>query len=53
MPQPAKRNILLETDPDKYALLRAETMAPYRNIRLFVYAGGGASGVIGGIVFLA
>jgi hypothetical protein len=53
MPQPAKRNTLLETDPDKYALLRAETMAPYRNIRLFVYAGCGASGVIGGIVFLA
>lgn len=53
MPQPAKRNILLETDPDKYALLRAETMAPYRNIRLFIYAGCGASGVIGGIVFLS
>jgi hypothetical protein len=37
MPQPTKRNTLLETDPDKYALLRAETMAPYRNIRLLVF----------------
>lgn len=53
MPQPNQTQVneLRKTDPDKYALLRAETMAPYRNIRLFIYGGCGASGLIGGIVF--
>jgi Low psii accumulation1 / Rep27 len=50
--QQSKSNPLRKTDPDKYAQLRAESMAPYRNLRLFVYAGFGASGFIGGIVFL-
>jgi hypothetical protein len=39
--------------PEKYARLRAEAKAPYRGLRKFVYAAFGASGFIGGVVFLA
>jgi len=40
-------------DPEIYARLRAEAKAPYRGLRRFIYIGFGASGAIGGFVFLA
>ncbi|HBE19911.1 MAG TPA: DUF3493 domain-containing protein [Cyanobacteria bacterium UBA11149] len=39
--------------PEKYARLRAEAKAPYRGLRKFIYVAFGASGFIGGLVFLA
>lgn len=48
-PQPQKSNI----DPELYRRLKAEAAAPYRGLRRFTYAGFGASGFIGGVVFLA
>lgn len=39
-------------DPEKYARLRMEAKAPYRGLRRFVYLAFGASGFIGGFVFL-
>lgn len=51
MPLPTED--LRQTDPDRYAMLRAEAMAPYKGLRQFIYAGFGASGFIGGLVFLA
>ena len=50
-PRPAED--LRKNDPDKYAVLRAEAMAPYKGFRQFIYAALGASGFIGGMVFLA
>lgn len=44
---------LRQSDPEKYARLKAEAAAPYRGLRKFVYIGFGASGAIGGFVFLA
>ncbi len=38
---------------EQYQRLRAEAKAPYRGLRKFIYAGFGASGAIGGFVFLA
>lgn len=38
---------------EKYAYLQAEAKAPYRGLRKFVYAAFGASGAIGGFVFLS
>ncbi len=46
-PKPAK------LDPEIYARLKAEANAPYRGLRRFIYTGFGASGAIGGFVFLA
>lgn len=40
-------------DEEKYARLKAEAIAPYRGLRKFVYVACGASGAIGGFVFLA
>ena len=40
-------------NPEKYARLKAEALAPYRGLRQFVYIGCGASGFIGAFVFLA
>ena len=45
----AKR--LKETDPEAYARLKAEAMAPYRGLRKFIYVAFGASGFIGGFIF--
>ncbi|MBE9030980.1 DUF3493 domain-containing protein [filamentous cyanobacterium LEGE 11480] len=42
---------LREKDPDKYASLVAEAQAPFRNLRLFVYAACSVSGAVGGFVF--
>lgn len=39
--------------PEKYARLRAEAQAPYRGLRRFIYGALGASGALGGFVFLA
>jgi hypothetical protein len=38
--------------PEKYARLRAEAKAPYRGLRQFIYVAFGASGLIGGFIFL-
>lgn len=48
-PQPTKSNL----NPELYRRLKAESAAPYRGLRRFMYAGFGASGFIGGVVFLA
>ncbi len=40
-------------DPEKYARLKAEAAAPYRGLRKFIYFSFGASGFIGGLIFLA
>ena len=48
-----KRLSFKQTDPEKYAHLRAEAKAPYRGLRKFVYGTFGASGAIGAVVFLA
>ncbi|MGK7957922.1 MAG: DUF3493 domain-containing protein [Crocosphaera sp.] len=42
-----------QLDPEKYASLKAEAMAPYKGLRKFFYLAFGASGFIGGLVFLA
>ncbi|MGI0491967.1 DUF3493 domain-containing protein [Alkalinema pantanalense CENA528] len=49
-PQPVP---LRQSDPEKYAYLRAEATAPYRGLRQFIYVAFGASGFVGGIFFLA
>lgn len=38
---------------EKYARLKAEAEAPYRGLRKFFYIAFGASGFVGGMVFLA
>jgi hypothetical protein len=38
-------------DPELYRRLKAETKAPYRGLRQFVYVSCLASGAIGGVVF--
>lgn len=48
-----KKNNVNGITPEKYAYLRAEAEAPYRGLRKFIYVGIGASGLIGGFVFLA
>ena len=37
---------------EKYAYLKAEAQAPYKGLRKFIYLGIGASGAIGGFIFL-
>ncbi|MBW4542769.1 MAG: DUF3493 domain-containing protein [Myxacorys chilensis ATA2-1-KO14] len=43
---------LRRQDPERYARLVAESKAPYRGLRKFIYGGVGASGAIGAVVFL-
>lgn len=38
--------------PEKYKRLMAEAKAPYKGLRKFVYGALGASGAIGGFIFL-
>lgn len=38
-------------DPELYRRLKAETKAPYRGLRQFVYVSCLASGAIGGVIF--
>jgi hypothetical protein len=42
---------LRDRDPEKYARLKAEAIAPYRGLRKFIYLSFGASGAIGAVVF--
>ncbi|MEX0270406.1 DUF3493 domain-containing protein [Leptolyngbyaceae cyanobacterium UHCC 1019] len=49
--QPKPVSTLQQTDPEKYAHLRAEAAAPYRGLRRFFYASCAASGAIGGFIF--
>jgi hypothetical protein len=42
---------LQETDPAKFAALKVEAASPFRNLRLFFYAGFGMSGLLGAFVF--
>jgi hypothetical protein len=54
MPQkPPGNSSLQKSDPELYARLKAEVEAPYRGFRKFIYIGFGASGFIGGVIFLA
>ena len=52
VPQPKRPNALKQSDPEKYARLLAESKAPYRGLRKFIYVSFGLSGAIGGFVFL-
>ncbi|AMW27398.1 MULTISPECIES: DUF3493 domain-containing protein [Arthrospira] len=40
-------------DPELYERLKAESKAPYRGLRQFIYVSFAASGLIGAVVFLA
>lgn len=40
-------------DPELYERLKAESKAPYRGLRKFIYVSFAASGLIGAVVFLA
>lgn len=51
-PKPVSAKTLQQTDPEKYAHLRAEAAAPYRGLRRFFYASCAASGAIGGFIFV-
>lgn len=52
-PQPKAKINPRRLSPEKYARLKAEVKAPYRGLRKFIYVAFGASGFIGGVVFLA
>lgn len=47
------KSSLKKLDRERYDRLRAETKAPYRGLRQFIYVAFGASGAIGAVVFLA
>ncbi|NER36881.1 MAG: DUF3493 domain-containing protein [Oscillatoria sp. SIO1A7] len=49
-PNPPRRARNL--DPEKYARLKQEAIAPYKGLRQFVYLACGASGAIGAFIFL-
>ncbi|AKG22149.1 DUF3493 domain-containing protein [Calothrix sp. 336/3] len=51
MPQQNLPNSLQQTNPEKYARLRAEAAAPYRGLRKFIYLTCAGSGFIGGMIF--
>jgi hypothetical protein len=51
-PQPTAAEKLRQRNPEKYARLKAESKAPYRNLRKFVYLSLAASGFIGAFTFL-
>lgn len=46
-----KGNKLKERDPEIYARLVAESKAPYRGLRQFVYLAFGLSGLVGAFIF--
>jgi hypothetical protein len=50
--QTAKRTPPDGMSQDRYDRLVAESKAPYKGLRKFIYASAGASGAIGGFVFL-
>ncbi|MGF1492913.1 MAG: DUF3493 domain-containing protein [Microcoleaceae cyanobacterium] len=41
-----------QSDPEKYARLKAELKSPFRPLRQFIYFSFGVSGFIGALVFL-
>ncbi|MEM9908809.1 MAG: DUF3493 domain-containing protein [Cyanobacteria bacterium P01_D01_bin.44] len=47
------RSKLKNMSPEKRARLLAEAQAPFKGLRKFVYVACGASGLVGGVVFLA
>jgi len=47
-----RRKQLQQKDPELYARLKAESKAPYRGLRRFVYGSLGISGLIGAFIFL-
>lgn len=47
-----RRQRLQQKDPELYARLKAESKAPYRGLRRFVYLSFGISGFIGAFIFL-
>jgi len=47
-----RRQRLRQQDPELYARLKAESKAPYRGLRRFVYVSFGVSGLIGAFIFL-
>lgn len=49
----ANKPDLQRRDPELYQRLKAEAAAPYRGLRKFIYFGFAASGLIGGVIFLA
>jgi hypothetical protein len=51
--EPQRSPIPPGIDPDLYARLKAESKAPYRGLRQFVYVALGGSGFVGAIVFLS
>ena len=52
-PNPKAKINPRQLSSEKYGRLRAEAKAPYRGLRKFIYVTFGASGFIGGVVFLA
>ncbi|AFY70848.1 hypothetical protein Pse7367_2592 [Thalassoporum mexicanum PCC 7367] len=50
--QPTAAEKFRQENPEKYARLKAESKAPYRNLRKFVYLSLAASGLIGAFTFL-
>ena len=53
--EPAQRNqqyAFQQIDRELYARLKTEAKAPYRGLRKFIYVTFGASGLIGGFIFL-
>jgi membrane glycosyltransferase len=51
-PEPTAAEKFRQNNPEKYARLKAESKAPYRNLRRFVYLSLAASGFIGAFTFL-
>lgn len=52
-PKPKSKVNPQNLSPEKFARLRSEAKAPYRGLRKFIYFALGASGFIGGFIFLA
>jgi hypothetical protein len=52
-PNPKFKNNPRQLNPEYLARLKAETKAPYRGLRKFIYVAFGGSGFIGAVVFLA
>ncbi|MGB3614836.1 MAG: DUF3493 domain-containing protein [Elainellaceae cyanobacterium] len=53
MSNPNRPKSARQIDPELYKRLVAESKAPYRGLRRFIYGSVGASGLIGAVVFLS
>lgn len=51
--RPGRRPVPPQVSPEQYQRLKAELSAPYRPLRQFIYVAFGASGLIGGVIFLS